>query len=53
MSNKGSQARAATAMKEELLKWICMSHATNASLDRLSLRKKALALVRFFGLTGM
>ncbi|KAK0172294.1 hypothetical protein PV328_005630 [Microctonus aethiopoides] len=44
MSNKGSQARAATAMKEELLKWICMSHATNASLDRLSLRKKALAL---------
>ncbi|XP_034945585.1 tigger transposable element-derived protein 4-like [Chelonus insularis] len=52
MSEKRSQANASKAMKEELLKWICMSHATNSPLNRNSLRTKALELVDFFGLKG-
>ncbi|XP_015113895.1 uncharacterized protein LOC107038996 [Diachasma alloeum] len=49
---KRSQSRVTDAMKEELLKWLCIQHATNGPLNRDILRQKANELVRHFELTS-
>nr|XP_034182068.1 uncharacterized protein LOC117605174 [Osmia lignaria] len=38
------------AIKEELLKWTCKTHATNSYLDKRMLREKALEFARTHGL---
>ncbi|XP_076233381.1 uncharacterized protein LOC143178542 [Calliopsis andreniformis] len=40
------------SVKEDLFKWLCKKHATNSSLDRHLLRKKALELTKMQGLNG-
>ncbi|XP_063973948.1 uncharacterized protein LOC135160831 isoform X2 [Diachasmimorpha longicaudata] len=49
---KRSQSKITDVMKEELLKWLCIQHATNGLLDRDILRQKANELVRHFELTS-
>ncbi|XP_011312591.1 uncharacterized protein [Fopius arisanus] len=49
---KRPQSRIKNAMKEELLKWLCIQHATHAPLNRNILRLKANELVGRFDLTS-
>ncbi|KAH0564586.1 uncharacterized protein LOC123272488 [Cotesia glomerata] len=52
MSRLMSKSKAAQTMKESLLQWLCIRHATNKPLTREMLKKAALEFVEYYNVEG-
>ncbi|XP_053596723.1 uncharacterized protein LOC106693285 isoform X1 [Microplitis demolitor] len=47
-----TKTKAIQLMKEELLKWLCINHATDGLITRPLLKSKALEFVNYYGVKG-
>lgn len=48
-----TKTKAIQLMKEELLKWLCINHATDGLITRPLLKSKALEFVNYYGVKGL
>ncbi|XP_057326502.1 uncharacterized protein LOC130668296 [Microplitis mediator] len=52
MSGQITKTKAIQLMKEELLKWLCINHATDGLITRPLLKTKAIEFVNHYGVKG-